>query len=59
MLGAVSGTLRRCGLVGVGMVLLEEVCHCGCGLLLLAARQPVFQWLLEQDLELLAPLYMP
>lgn len=23
--------MRRCGLVGVGMVLLEEVCHCGGG----------------------------
>ncbi|XP_041911862.1 uncharacterized protein LOC119825699 isoform X2 [Arvicola amphibius] len=31
-----SGTMRRCGLVGmgmlVGMFLLEEVCHCGGGL---------------------------
>lgn len=26
------GTLRRCGLVGVGVVLWEEVCHCGFGL---------------------------
>ena len=26
------GTIRRCGFVGVGMALLEEVCHCGCGL---------------------------
>jgi hypothetical protein len=24
-----SGTIRRCGLVAVGVVLLEEVCHCG------------------------------
>ena len=24
-----SGTIRRYGLVGVGVVLLEEVCHCG------------------------------
>ena len=24
-----SGTIRRRGLVGVGVVLLEEVCHCG------------------------------
>ena len=23
-----SDTMRRCGFVGVGMVLLEEVCHC-------------------------------
>ena len=27
-----SGTIRRCGFVGVGMALLEEVRHCGCGL---------------------------
>ena len=24
-----SGAIRRCGFVGVGMALLEEVCHCG------------------------------
>jgi len=29
MLGPGSGTLRRCGLVGVGVALWEEVCHCG------------------------------
>jgi hypothetical protein len=27
-----SGTIRRYGLVGVGVVLLEDVCHCGDGL---------------------------
>ena len=27
-----SGTIRRCDLVGIGMALLEEVCHCGHGL---------------------------
>jgi hypothetical protein len=27
-----TGTVGRCGLVGVGMVLLEEVCHYGGGL---------------------------
>ena len=27
-----SGTIRRCDPVGVGVVLLEEVYHCGCGL---------------------------
>ena len=32
MLGPGSGTIRRCGLVGVGVALLEEVCHCGGGL---------------------------
>ena len=29
MLGPGSGTVRRCGLVGVDVALLEEVCHCG------------------------------
>jgi hypothetical protein len=30
MLGPGSGTVRRrCGLVGVGVALLEEVCYCG------------------------------
>ena len=27
-----SGTIRRCGLVGVDAAFLEEVCHCGGGL---------------------------
>ena len=27
-----SGTIKRCGVVGVGVALLEEVCHCGGGL---------------------------
>jgi hypothetical protein len=27
-----NGTIRRCGLFGVGVALLEEVCHCGDGL---------------------------
>jgi hypothetical protein len=31
MLGPGSGTIRRCGLVGVSVVLLEKVCHCGSG----------------------------
>jgi hypothetical protein len=30
--GLGSGTIRRCDLVGVGVALLEEVCHCGGGL---------------------------
>jgi hypothetical protein len=30
MLGPGSGTIRRCGLVGVGVALLKEVCHCVC-----------------------------
>ena len=32
VLGPGSGTIRMCGLVGVGVDLLEEVCHCGCWL---------------------------
>ena len=32
MLGPESDTIRRCGLVGVGMALLEEVGHCKVGL---------------------------
>ena len=31
-LGPGSGTIRRYGLVGVGVALLEEVSHCGHGL---------------------------
>jgi hypothetical protein len=31
MLGPGSGIIRRYGFVGVGMDLLEEVCHCGDG----------------------------
>jgi hypothetical protein len=31
MLGPGSGTITRCSLVGVGVALLEEVCHCGSG----------------------------
>ena len=27
-----GGSIRMCGFVGVDMALLEEVCHCGCGL---------------------------
>jgi hypothetical protein len=32
MLGLGSGTIRRCGLVRVGVASLKEVCHCGHGL---------------------------
>ena len=31
MLDPESGTIRSCGLVGVDVALLEEVCHCGGG----------------------------
>jgi hypothetical protein len=34
MLGPGSGTIRSYGLVGVGVALLEKVCHCRGGLLL-------------------------
>ena len=27
-----SGTISRCGFAGVGVTLLEQVCHCGGGL---------------------------
>ena len=27
-----NGSTRKCGMVGVDMALLEEVCHCGSGL---------------------------
>jgi hypothetical protein len=29
MLGPGSGTIRRCGLGGVGVALVEKLCHCG------------------------------
>jgi hypothetical protein len=32
MVGPGNGTLRRCGLIGTGVVLLEEVCQCESGL---------------------------
>ena len=31
MLDPGSGTIWKCDLVGVGVALLEEVCHCGVG----------------------------
>jgi hypothetical protein len=44
MTGPGSGTIRRCGLVGVGVALLEWVCHCGVGFktFTLAAWKPIF-----------------
>jgi hypothetical protein len=32
MFGRGSDTLMRCGLVGVSVALLDEMCHCGHGL---------------------------
>jgi hypothetical protein len=58
MLSPGSGNIWRCGLVRIGVALLEEVCHCGCGLkiLVLAAWKPVFSCLpLDEDVELSAP----
>lgn len=31
MLGPGSSTIKSCGLVGIGVVLMEKVCHCGVG----------------------------
>jgi hypothetical protein len=59
MHGPESGTIRKCGLVGVGVALLEAVCHLGMSFvtLLLAAWRTEFSSLTsEQDIELSAPL---
>jgi hypothetical protein len=32
ILGTESGSIRKCSLIGESGALLEEVCHCGCGL---------------------------
>jgi len=59
MPGPGSSTIRKSGLVGEGVVLLAEVCHCGVGFqtLSLAGWQPVFSCLpSEQDAE---PLSLP
>ena len=53
-----SVTNRRYGLLGVGVALLEEMCHCGGRLesLLLAMRVSVCSWLpLGEDVQLSAP----
>jgi len=55
MLGPRSGTIWRCGLVKIGVGLLEEVCHGGHALkaIILAAWKPVFSCLLlDEDVEL-------
>jgi hypothetical protein len=57
MLDTGSVTSRRYGLVGVGVALLEEMCHCWVSFetLLLVAWKPVSSCLpFEQDIELLA-----
>jgi hypothetical protein len=56
-----TGTIRRCGLVKVGVALLEEVCHCGggfWGLICLSCAQhgiAVSSWQPEEDYPLLLP----
>ena len=57
MLGSRSGTIRRCGLVGVGVALLEEVCvTVGVGFeTLLTAWKSIFCLPSDQDGELSAP----
>ena len=55
-----SVTIRRCGLVGLGVVLLEEVCHCGgrlCSLIYAKVCLMTVSYLLpsDQDVELSAP----
>ena len=52
--------IRRCGLVGVGVALLEEVCHCGGGFEISCAQgtpRVTHSLLLplDQAVELLAP----
>jgi hypothetical protein len=44
ILGPGSGTIWRCGLVGIGVTWLEWVCHCGCrhNILTLVAWKSVF-----------------
>jgi hypothetical protein len=44
ILGPGSGTILRCGLVGISVTWLEWVCHCGCGykILTLVAWKSVF-----------------
>ena len=56
MLGLGSGTIRRCGLVEVGVALLEEVCRFVGGFwTLLAVCETVCSWLpLDEDVELSA-----
>ena len=55
-----SGTIRRCGLVGQSVALLEEGCHCGAGFeVSYAQAMPSvansFLLPVEQEVELSAP----
>jgi hypothetical protein len=53
MLGPGCGTIKRYGLVGVVVALLEEVCHCGVGFetLLLAAHELVSSVCLKNKIQ--------
>ena len=55
MLGPGSSTIRRCSLVGVGVVLLEEVCPVGMGneTVFLAAWKIGFLWMKMENSQLL------
>jgi len=62
MLGLGSGTIRRYGFVGVGVALLEEVCHCGHGLWDPPSNcqwDSVLLLSLDEDVELLVPSLAP
>jgi hypothetical protein len=54
-----SDTIRRCDLVGVGVALLEEMCHCGGWALSSPMLKLCPMWtlllLLDPDVELSAP----
>ena len=56
-----SGTIRRYGLVGVDVALLEELCHCGAGFeFSYTQAMPSVAYILsllsvDQDIELSAP----
>lgn len=60
-----SDTIRRCHLVGVGMALLEDVCHCRGGLLGFIYAQAMssdsvhFCLSSDRDIELSAPSPIP
>ena len=54
-----SGTVRRCGLIGVGVAMLEEVCHCGGwalrSVILKVCSQSLLLLPADPDVELSAP----
>ena len=51
-----AGTIKRCGLVGIGVALLEEVYHCGWALRFQMPKPGPVSLLLSVDLELSASL---